>query len=386
MDFASWWESSRRLTITAQSLQAIIRGSDKYITDTPFPEKALELLDAAVSYVDKKDSVQVTVDDVNAVIAETTGISLARLTEKERQLLGNLEAIIHHRLVGQDAAVSLIAKSLRARAAGVKSDSRPLGSFLFLGPTGVGKTETAKTLAQVYYGTEDHILRFDMAEYAGAEGLERLIGSVANNQPGKLTTTVKNRPASLLLLDEIEKAPPQVYNLFLSLLDEGQITDAFGTKINCRNLFVIATSNAGAEFIRTQVISHTSTPDLQKLVLDHIQKQGIFSPEFLNRFDGVVVFEPLSSDQLTAIAKLMIDSLAKNLDEQDISLTSTPQVYSRLASQGFEPEFGARPMRRLVDITIGDVIGRALLSGSIKPGDKVVLDVDAASGYTIKPQ
>lgn len=383
IDFSANWESSRRLTITAQALRAIISGCDKYITDTPFPEKALEILDAVVSYVDKNDRQLIGVDDVNAVLAETTGISMARLTEKERHLLVDLETVLHQRLVGQDAAVSAIAKSLRARSVGAKSENRPLGSFLFLGPTGVGKTETAKTLAQVYFGDLQYLLRFDMAEYAGREGLTRLIGSVDKNLPGKLTTSIKNHPASLLLLDEIEKAPPEVYNLFLSLLDEGQITDAFGTKINCRYLFVIATSNAGAEYIRQLVAKNLPAEQLQKQVIDHVQTAGIFSSEFLNRYDGVVVFEPLTKSQLVDIAKLMIADLIKNMDAKDIAMTAAPAVFDRLAEEGYEPEFGARPMRRLVDITIGDVLGRALLSEKIKPGDRIRLDVDGQGSYTV---
>ena len=383
IDFADHWETTRHLTITAQSLRAIITGCDKYITDTPFPEKSLEILDAVVSFVDKNAKNLVTVDDVNAVLAETTGISLARLTENERRLLADLETVLHKRLVGQDAAITMVAKSLRARSVGAKSENRPLGSFLFLGPTGVGKTETAKTLAQVYFGDVQYLLRFDMAEYAGREGLSRLIGSVERNLPGKLTTSIKTHPASLLLLDEIEKAPPEVYNLFLSLLDEGQVTDAFGTKINCRYLFVIATSNAGAEYIRKLVTQNPSSGQLQKQITDYIQTAGLFSSEFLNRFDGVVVFEPLTKPQLVDIAKIMIADLVKNMDARDIALTATPAVFDRLADQGYEPEFGARPMRRLVDITIGDVLGRALLSEKIKPGNRVRLDVDDQDGYTV---
>jgi ATP-dependent Clp protease ATP-binding subunit ClpA len=228
MEFASQWESAKHIIILASSIRAIITGSDKYISDTPFPEKALEILDNVISYVEKNDKSTITPDDVNQVISETTGISLARLSEKEKELLADLETYLHRRLVGQDAAITAISKSLRARSVGAKSESRPLGSFLLLGPTGVGKTETAKTLAEVYFGSQDLLLRFDMAEYTGPEGVSRLIGSVSRNLPGRLTSAIKNRPASLLLLDEIEKAPPEVYNLLLSLLDEGHITDAFG--------------------------------------------------------------------------------------------------------------------------------------------------------------
>jgi ATP-dependent Clp protease ATP-binding subunit ClpC len=381
---ANTWESQKHLIFTTQALRAIIDDCDKYVTDTPFPEKALEILDDVVSLSERQDKTVITIDTVNTVITEHTGISLAHLTQSEKTLLGNLEDVLHQRLIGQTQAVSLIAKSLRARSVGAKDESRPIGSFLFLGPTGVGKTETAKALAQIYYGSEKNILRFDMAEYIGEEGLTRLIGSLARNQPGILTNAIHNHPASLLLLDEIEKAPPSVYNLFLSLLDEGSITDAFGKKIICRHLFVIATSNAGAEEIRQLVASKTPPKQLQNQVVDYIQKNHIFSPEFLNRFDGVVVFEPLAPDQLEQIAQNMLKSLQNNLSEKNIRLEIDPAVFKKVAQDGFQPEFGARPMRRIVDIVIGDVLGKAILTNKLKEGDKVKLIVDdSESGYSL---
>ena len=272
-------ELTKNIIFALPALRQIIDGSDRFITDTPFPEKALDILDELVTYAGSHKVKTITVDHVNAILSQKTGISLTRLTPQDKKILANLETTLHSQLVGQDAAVSLIAKSLRARSLGTKNENRPIGSFLFLGPTGVGKTQTAKALAQVYYGSPSHILRFDMAEYAGFEGLSRLIGSVQQNLPGALTTAIKNRPTSLLLLDEIEKAPPQIYNLLLTLLDEGFITDAFNRKIICQHLFVIATSNAGSEYIR-QLVSQGITGDrLQKTVIDYVQKIGTFSPE-----------------------------------------------------------------------------------------------------------
>ncbi len=384
IDFAARWEHNREITITTPAIRAIISGSDKYISDTPFPEKALELLDNAVAYSEKTSEKTVLADDVNAVIAETTGISLARLTEKEKTLLSNLEEIMHQRLIGQDSAVTAIAKSLRSRSVGTKSENRPLGSFLFLGPTGVGKTEAAKTLANVYYESEDAIIRFDMAEFAGIEGLERLIGSVSKNTPGVLTTAIKNHPASLLLLDEIEKAPKEVYNLFLSLLDEGTITDAFGKKINCKHVFVIATSNAGSEVIRKNVELKTSSSDLQHLVLEYVQQQQIFTPEFLNRFDSVVVFEPLTPTQTERISNILLNSVVKSLESQDITLQITPELISSVAREGFEPQFGARPLRRLIDLEIGDVLGKAILTKQVLPGDRIKIVPLGNKNYSVE--
>jgi ATP-dependent Clp protease ATP-binding subunit ClpA len=272
----------------------------------------------------------------------------------------------------------LIGKILRSKATGVAETNRPLGSFLFLGPTGVGKTETAKVLSKVYYGEHSPILRFDMAEYAGEEGLPRLIGSQVTNQPGVLTTAIKNRPASLLLLDEIEKAPPQISNLFLSLLDEGVITDAFGRKINCQHLFVIATSNAGSEYIRQAVTQGTDREDLQNSVVNHVLEQGIFSPEFINRFDGVVVYEPLKPEHLELVARLLLDELAKNMQRKSIYLEFSPAAVTKLAREGYEPAFGARPMRRIIEVNLGDLIGKALLADEIKEGDS--LKIEPAEG------
>lgn len=370
---ASLWERQKHLQFTVQAIAEIVRDSDKYVTDTPFPEKALELMDYVTAYVEKAGRSLVTADDVTMVMAERTGIPLARLNQQEKEILANLESIFHQELIGQDKAAELISKSLRARTVGVKDSSRPVGSFLFLGPTGVGKTQAARTLAKIYYGSEKEIMRFDMAEFIGVEGLERLIGSSARNMPGTLTTSLKNKPASLLLLDEIEKASPEIYNLFLTLLDEGYITDAFGKKIVARHSFVIATSNAGAEFIRERVASGMDYARLQHEVMEYVQQNRIFSPEFLNRFDGIVVFEPLTPGQLVSIAKLMLKSLGDNLEEKNIHLDITPEVCQKIADESYAPEFGARPMRRAVDLAIGDILGKAILSGQVKSGDRIQL-------------
>jgi len=373
VEAARRWEKIAKLTIEVPAIRNMVEESDRFVSDVPFPEKALELLDAVVTYVQQKGKNTIVVEDTNAVLAEKTGISFAKLTKDEKQRLGDIENIIHKRLINQNSAISLIGKTLRAKTVGVIKESRPLGSFLFLGPTGVGKTETAKVLANVYFGNTESILRFDMAEYSGNEGLERLIGSVNKNMPGNLTTAIKNRPSSILLLDEIEKASKEIYNLFLVLLDEGLMTDSFGKKISGRNLFIIGTSNAAAEYIRQLVTKGIEGEELQKAVVNYVLEKEIFSPEFLNRFDGVVVYEPLKKEHLVEIAKLMLLDLSGNLKKKNIHLEFGEDVAQKLAEDGYDPAFGARPMRRIVNINLGDLIGKSLINGEIEEGGKVRL-------------
>ncbi|KKQ43251.1 MAG: hypothetical protein US60_C0005G0011 [Microgenomates group bacterium GW2011_GWC1_37_8] len=371
LEAAKRWEILTSVIITIPTLRHILEESDRYVTEVPFPEKALEFLDGVVAYCQQAGKKIALIDDANKVLEERTGISFARLTQEEKKRLGEIESIIHQRLIDQDSAVNLIGKALRSKSIGVVKEDRPLGSFLFLGPTGVGKTETAKVLAKVYYGNEENILRFDMAEYSGGEGLERLIGSVSKNLPGALTTAIKNKPASLLLLDEIEKASREIYNLFLALLDEGVITDAFGKKIIARNLFVIGTSNAGAEYIRNLISQGIKGDELQKKVVNNVLEKEIFSPEFLNRFDGVIVYEPLGHDELVKIAQILLAELTENLKKKNIFLQASDETAVKVAQDGYEPEFGARPMKRIINLILGDLIGKALLSGAIKEGDKI---------------
>jgi len=377
------WERKTSLIITIPALRKIIEGSDEFITEIPFPEKALELLDYMVSLGQKNNLKILGLNEAKLILSEKTGISFLSLSKSEEGRLKKLEEIIHQRLINQDDAVNLIAKILRAKTTQVVSEKKPIGSFLFLGPTGVGKTETAKVLARVYFGSEKSIIRFDMAEYSGEEGLERLIGSISKNLPGELTSQIKNKPFSLLLLDEIEKAPRQIYNLFLTLLDEGYIKDAFGKKIIGRNLFIIGTSNAGASFVKELVEKGIRGEGLQEKVIDFCIKNQIFSPEFLNRFDGVVVFQPLKTDDVIKIAQLMLSDLQENLYKKNIYFTPTLSLAKKIASESFSPSFGARPMKRLINLELGDLIAKSILSGKIAEGDKIEILPGSAKGEFI---
>ncbi len=370
LDGAREWEKKEGVLISVQAITAVLDGSDQFVTDIPFPEKALELLDAVVNYALANHLQYIGEQEVQTVLSEKTGISMTSLAENEKEKLANLEEIIHTRLINQEESINLIAQILRSKTSGVVSSRRPIGSFLFLGPTGVGKTETAKALSNVYFGGTQ-IIRLNMAEYVGAEGISRLIGSQTLNLPGQLTAAIRKSPASLLLLDEIEKAPREVINLLLALLDEGQITDAFGKIYNCSHLFVIATSNAGAELVRTLVKENVKGKELSDKLIEHVITEKIFTPELINRFDGVVVYEPLSKDHLLGVARLMLADFAKTVEQKNIHIEFNEEAIQKVVEMGYDPALGARPMRRIIEITLGDLIGRAILSNEVKSGEHI---------------
>ncbi len=353
--------------ITVQAIGEIIEKSELYITDAPFPEKALDLLEDTANYVSRKTRDRfVKPIHVNAVISQKTEIPIGDLTASEKEKLVKLEDILHQRVVNQEQAINEIASAMRRGRMEVAETKRPIGSFLFVGPTGVGKTETAKALAETYFGSEERMNRLDMSEFQGNGGLEKAIGSAQKGTPGFLTTLVKENPFSLLLLDEIEKADYGVLNLFLQVLDEGWITDAFGRKINFRNQIIIATSNAGAEFIRQKIESGTGDETLSKQLINHVLEKGIFRPEFLNRFDGVIMFKPLTPENLLKIAELMLNGLKKRLAKKDFVFNFDAKLVEKIAKLGYEPANGARPMRRVIQNKVEDLIAKKLLKNEIK--------------------
>ncbi len=264
----------------------------------------------------------------------------------------------------------------RARI-GMSNSTKPIGSFLFLGPTGVGKTESAKALAEAYFGDEKRMIRLDMSEYQKAESLDRLLGSVEINMTGQLANKVKENPYSLLLLDEIEKAHPEILNLFLQILDEGWLTDAFGKKINFRNLIIIATSNAGSDFIKEAVDANMDPEELQGKLVDYTIKEGIFRPEFLNRFEGVIFFHPLEKQETMKVAALQLEKYADRLrKEENINIQFDPQIVNFVIDKGYERKFGARSIDRFIQDKIGDKIVKKIIGGEIKKGDDYVLGLE----------
>ncbi len=361
------------LVFSYQSLKEIVELSTKLIQNLPNPEKSLEILESTAIFVNTQSSNKlVLAEHVQQVITERTQIPVNQVRGQEKDLLMNMESILHQWIVGQDEAVKQIANALRRARSGIKSEKRPIGSFLFLGPTGVGKTETTKALASVYFGSEKKIIRMDMSEFQEVHALNRIIGDADRNEGGMLTEAVMDNPFSIILLDEIEKAHPKILDLFLQVLDEGRLTDALSRTVDFTNCMIIATSNAGSELIRESV--KDSKVIAREKVIDYVQKNGIFKPEFLNRFDGVIIFKPLLPDELLIVSELLIKDLNRRLKEKDVSVKSTPELIKVIVDKGYSPEFGARSLRRFVSENVENYIASGLISGEIKRGDVIELD------------
>ena len=326
---------------------------------------------------------QVTDDDIAAVVAAWTGIPVDKLTQGETERLLHLEAELAKRLVGQKDAVSAVSEAVRRTRAGLADPGRPTGSFLFLGPTGVGKTELAKALADYLFDDEKALVRIDMSEYGEKFAVSRLIGAppgyVGYEQGGQLTEAVRRRPYSVILLDEVEKAHPEVFDLLLQVLDDGRLTDGQGRTVDFRNTILILTSNLGSGYL---VDSEMSWPDKVEAVNNEVRKA--FKPEFVNRLDDIVVFRSLTSEDLAQIVEITIDRLQKRLSERRLELAVTPNARSWLADHGYDPIYGARPLRRLMQKEIDDRLATALLGGAIHDGDTVKVDVnDSGDGLAV---
>lgn len=364
----------KRLLFTFQSLQSLIMIADQHVHTSPFPEKALQLLDEVASALADEQAKLVMPHDVERILSSKLKVPLGQATTQERSVLENLEQRIGSRIVGQTEAVSTVANAIRRARAGLHSGRRPIGTFLFLGPTGVGKTEMAKTVAAIYYTNEQAFIRVDMTEYQTPESVEKLLGTAET--PGTLSTAVTDQPFSVVLLDEIEKADVSVRNAFLHILDEGYATNGFGQRVDFTNTIIIATSNAGAELIRQAVSAGPLDAAFKTHLLDWLQKQGTFSPEWLNRFDSVVVFTPLSKEEIRRVAELQVAELVARLKTHNIELSVASDVYDVLVEKGFDPQFGARPMRRAVQDIIESALAKSLLNDESQGTKRITLTRD----------
>ena len=459
------YESHHKLTITDEALEAAVQLSKRYIGDRFLPDKAIDLMDEAASQVrmtaeasspdlkaleekitalhrEKTEAVaaqdfekaaqlrdieknyqeqveierdnwrkqlaqnrgNVTADDVAKVVAGWTGIPVTRLTEDESMRLLKLEEKLHQRVVGQDEAVNAVAKAIRRSRVGLKDPKRPIGSFLFLGPTGVGKTELCKTLAEAMFGDENAMVRIDMSEYMEKHTVSRLVGSppgyVGHEEGGQLTEKVRRKPYSVVLFDEIEKAHEDVWNILLQILEDGIVTDSQGRKVDFKNTIIVMTSNVGAKNITADAArlgfdgSEKGEKESEEVRFDRIRDavmadlKRTFRPEFLNRIDEIIVFRQLTEDNIRQIARRMLDVTGARMAQQGITLAADDDAVAELARDGFDPQYGARPLRRAIQSMVEDAVAEKMLEGQLKSGDtahvrlrdgKVVIESEAAS-------
>jgi len=366
-------ERQSDLYIPYKTVRTLVQDTNSILPHIPFPERAYDFLEEAIVLAQSAKDKTLNPEHIQTLISRKVGINMGRLRARERQQLLNLEEIMHRRLVNQNSAVTTLTHAMIRARAEVRSTKRPIGTFLFLGPTGVGKTETAKTLAESYFGDEDFMIRLDMSEFQGHDGVARLIGN-AQQPVGRLTSLIADHPFSVLLLDEFEKASAEVHQLFLQVFDEGHLTDAAGRKFSFLHSIIIATSNAGAELIRQSVKDGHVPEGFDEELKEHILGNNLLRPELLNRFDAVITYSPLSMEHIKQIAQLMLSSLNKRLDAQHgVTINITPELIKFLVSIGYNPEFGARPMNRAIQDTVEYVVAQKVLKSEIQPGQKITL-------------
>ncbi|MBM3253617.1 MAG: ATP-dependent Clp protease ATP-binding subunit, partial [Candidatus Omnitrophica bacterium] len=443
------YEAHHRVKITDEAIKAASKLSDRYIAGRFLPDKAIDLIDEAGSRArlcvmtappnikdleakiehikkEKESAVkgqdfekaarfrdeerqaklelenvkknwkqstlenqpQVTEEDIALIVSKWTGIPLARLEEKETEKLLKMEEEMHKRMVGQDEAISAIAHAIRRSRSGLKDPRRPIGSFIFLGPTGVGKTLLGRTLAEFMFGDEDAIIQLDMSEYMEKFNVSRLVGAppgyVGYEEGGQLTEKVRRRPYSVVLLDEIEKAHPDVFNILLQVLEDGRLTDSFGRRVDFRNTALIMTSNIGAEMLRKQGSLGFAPPKedasyqaMKSKLLDEVKRT--FKPEFLNRIDDIIVFHSLTKEDLLKIVEIELNEVKKRVSEQELTLEFTPNAKGFLIEKGFDQVFGARPLKRTIQRYIEDPLAEEILKGNLKSGIPIRVDMKGDS-------
>ncbi|MGF7229215.1 MAG: AAA family ATPase [Candidatus Saccharibacteria bacterium] len=377
-------EHRNRVTYMYQALQEAYRLSDRYMQDQSMPGKALTLLESAAGFADQGF---VTMPAVRQAIEQTIGVKVGTAdTSEEREKLLHLEDLIHERMINQVRAVQVVSDALRRARAGVRNQQRPIGTFLFLGPTGVGKTELSKALADVFFGGEDHLVRLDLNEYVQSSDVTRLIADAATD-PHSLTAQISQNPFSVVLLDEIEKAHPNVLNTLLQVLDEGILRDIKNREVSFRDAIIIATSNAGADRIRQYIDAGWKMEDFEQRFTDELISSNQFRPEFLNRFDEIVLFRPLNQDELLQVVDLILVGINKTLAVQKVSIAVPDDAKRLLVSAGYDPRMGARPMRRIVQRAVENIVARRMLGGQVAPGEQIQIsaqDIQTILGQEAK--
>jgi len=358
--------------VSYEAIREAYRLSGQFMQERAYPGKALDLLEQAMPY---SQGGLLDAAAVQSAIEKTKGVKVSAAQAPEADMLLHLEDRIHDRMINQKKAVNVVAAALRRGRAGVSNPKRPVGSFLFLGPTGVGKTELAKSLAAVYFGDEHNMIRLDMSEYQRPEDVTRLL-AVGGQNDNSLLLAIRQQPFSVVLLDEVEKAHPNILNLLLQMLDEGQLTDAQGRPASFRSSIIIATSNAGAADIAARVKEGGTLDDFERPLIDKLISNGQFKPELVNRFDEVVLFRPLNEEELSLVAQVMLRGVNKTLATQQLTVVLTPEALKQIVHQGYDPEFGARPMRRIIQKTVENAIAVKILRGETQPGSTITLDVN----------
>ncbi len=362
-----------KVTYTYQALQESYRLSERYVYDLAQPGRAMKLLESSATYAENG---LVTINSVHQAIEKTLGVKVGvASSETERETLLNLEERIHERMVNQTRAVQVVSDALRRARAGVRNENRPIGTFLFLGPTGVGKTELSKALGDIYFGGEDRLIRLDLNEFVRTDDVARLIADGAED-PTSLTTQVMKQPFSVVLLDEIEKAHPSVLTTLLQLLDEGILRDIKNREVSFRDTIIIATSNAGADRIREYIERGYQLEQFEKTFIDELINSNQFRPEFLNRFDEIVLFRPLEKPELMKVVDLIIAGINKTLALQKITVFVEDAAKAHLVEQGYDPRLGARPLRRVVQRAVENTVAKQMLSGAVGPGSVITITLD----------
>lgn len=365
-------EAKNKLVYTYQSLNEAYKLADRFIHEQAFPGKAIKLLEAAANFPEATHFV--TEGSVRQAVEKSFDVRVQTVnTADERDTLLNLEEKIHQRMINQTRAVKLVSDALRRARSGVRNENKPIGTFLFLGPTGVGKTELTKALASVYFGGEDRLVRIDLNEYSHAEDTSRLLAA-GGTDPYSLCAQIAKQPFSVVLLDEIEKAHPNVLNLLLQMLDEGVLRDTNNKPVSFRDAIIISTSNAGAEKIRAHIQAGEALDQFEEEFVDELINANVFRPEFMNRFDEIVLFRPLTKQELMQVVDLLLVRINKTLADRKVSVRLTNRAKELLADRGYDPRLGARPLRRVMQRGVENVVAQRLLAGVIQPGQAVELD------------